>query len=173
MTPRTLVLTPWFSPHNVTTWQEAICLVYLGKAEVVEAYDEIVRSPSVEMQIPAVVRLKRKLPGMQRGVKFSRRNVFTRDGYKCQYCGTRGELNKDHVVPRAQGGQTTWENIITACKGCNSRKRNRTPEQAGMPLRSVPVKPRSLPLGAGVEINVSHPLWAPYLGGSRQVGAVA
>ncbi|MFZ9098645.1 MAG: HNH endonuclease, partial [Burkholderiaceae bacterium] len=76
--------------------------------------------------------------------KFIRRNIFARDGSRCQYCGKRfptSELSIDHVVPRSQGGKTTWTNVVTACRGCNHRKGNRTPEQARMPLLYVPYVP--------------------------------
>lgn len=149
MSARTLLLNPWMMPHKIISWQDAITMMYLDKVEVLEAYDEEIISPSVSIRMPAVVRLKRAVGSVKRGVKFSRTNVFTRDGYRCQYCGEKkrsDELNYDHVVPRVQGGKTVWDNIVTACYPCNNRKRNRTPEQAGMALLSKPVKPRTLPI---------------------------
>lgn len=148
MTAQTLLLTPWFAPHQVISWQTAVTLSFLGKVEVLETYDDEVRSPSVVIRAPAVVRLKRHPGTRRRGVKFSRTNVFARDGFRCQYCATElaaGELTYDHVVPRVQGGKTTWENIVAACYGCNAKKRDRTPEQAGMTLLRRPVRPKSLP----------------------------
>jgi 5-methylcytosine-specific restriction endonuclease McrA len=149
MSARTLLLTPWMMPHKIISWQDAVTMIFLDKAEVLEAYDEKIHSPSLTMPMPAVVRLKRAASSMKRGVKFSRINVYTRDGFRCQYCGQKkrtDELNYDHVVPRVQGGKTVWENIVTACYPCNTKKRNRTPEQAGMTLLARPVKPKSLPL---------------------------
>jgi 5-methylcytosine-specific restriction endonuclease McrA len=125
-----------------------VTLSFLGKVEVLETYDDEVRSPSVVIRAPAVVRLKRHPGARRRGVKFSRTNVFVRDGFRCQYCGAEraaGELTYDHVVPRVQGGKTTWENIVAACAGCNAKKRDRTPEQAGMTLLRRPAKPKWLP----------------------------
>jgi 5-methylcytosine-specific restriction endonuclease McrA len=148
MTAQTLLLTPWFAPHQVISWQTAVTLSFLGKVEVLETYEDEVRSPSVVIRAPAVVRLKRHPGVRRRGVKFSRTNVFVRDGFRCQYCGVEraaGELTYDHVVPRVQGGKTTWENIVAACSGCNAKKRGRTPEQAGMALLRKPAKPRWLP----------------------------
>ena len=148
MSAQTLLLTPWMMPHKVISWQDAITMTFLGKVEVLEAYDEVVRSPSVTLRVPAVVRLTKPVGSVKRGVKFSRINVFTRDGFRCQYCGVKkglAELNYDHVVPRHQGGRTVWENIVTCCYPCNDRKKNRTPEQAGMKLLSRPIKPRTLP----------------------------
>ena len=136
-------------PHKIISWQTAVTMSFLDKVEVIEEYDEELRSPSLAMRMPAVVRLKHPLGGMKRGVKFSRVNVFARDDFRCQYCGAKksvGELNYDHVVPRVQGGKTVWENIVSSCYDCNSRKRGRTPEQAGMKLLRAPVKPRSLPM---------------------------
>ena len=114
-----------------------------------------------------MVRLKRPTVGMKRGVKFSRINVFARDEFRCQYCGARKparELNYDHVIPRVQGGKTVWENIVSSCYECNSRKRGRTPEQAGMKLQRAPVKPRSLPMTPVIYLGNRHmpPAWSSY-----------
>ena len=150
-TTSTLLLTPWMAPHKIISWQTAIVMSFLGKVEVIEEYDEVVASPSLSIRTPAVVRLKRHMSGAKRGIKFSRANVFTRDSFSCQYCGTRKaprELSYDHVVPRVQGGKTVWENIVASCYDCNGRKRGRTPEQAGMKLLRSPVKPKSLPMAS-------------------------
>ena len=149
MTAQTLLLTPWMMPHKVISWQDAVTMMFLDKVEVLVAYEEEIASPSLTMRVPAVVRLKRTVGTIKRGVKFSRINVFTRDGFRCQYCGERKrmpELNYDHVVPRMQGGKTVWENIVTCCYPCNDKKRSRTPEQASMKLLNRPVKPRTLPM---------------------------
>ena len=145
---RTLVLDQGYQPHRVVSWQRAITMLVGGKVEVVEEYDEDIRSVTFTIKMPAVVRLLRAVRG-KRGVKFSRVNVATRDGFRCQYCGNEfplGQLTYDHVVPRAQGGKTRWENIVMACYSCNGRKGRRTPEQAGMKLQKQPVKPGWLPL---------------------------
>ena len=128
MTAHTLLLTPWMMPHKIISWQTAVTMTFLGKVDVLEEYDEDIRSPSLAIKAPAVVRLRRALGGMKRGVKFSRVNVFARDEFRCQYCGTRRpvhELNYDHVVPRVQGGKTVWENIVTSCYECNTAKRGK------------------------------------------------
>lgn len=145
---QTLVLTTTYQPHKIVSWQKAVTMIFLGKVEVLEEYDEEIRSVSITIRMPAVVRLLRVLRGKSRGLKFSRINVMTRDGFRCQYCGQKRpmrELTYDHVVPRSQGGRTTWENIVTACYECNREKSGRTPAQAGMKLRTVPVKPKHLP----------------------------
>ncbi len=145
----TLLLNSWMLPHRVIRWEEAITLWYLGKVDVLEEYDVLISSPTITVPLPAVVRLRRHVSGVRRGVKFSRSNVFSRDGYQCQYCGSkkpRCELSFDHVLPRTHGGRTGWENIVTACRPCNLKKRNRTPEQAGMRLMRPPARPVSLPI---------------------------
>lgn len=167
MSAQTLLLSPWYSPHKVISWQTAVCMLFLGKVEVVDEYDEVLRAPSLTMKVPAVVRLKKAIGNMKRGVKFSKINVLTRDGFRCQYCGVKGKLealNYDHVVPRSQGGKTVWENIVTSCYDCNTKKSNRTPEQAGMTLLSKPHKPKTLPM-MGPVIRTVHPVWENWIGG--------
>ncbi len=149
MHTRTLVLTSWYFPHKIVSWQASITLVYLNKADVVVNYDDEVRSPSTAIKVPAVVRLKKKTSATKRGIKFSRMNVYLRDGFSCAYCRVKlpvSELTYDHVIPRAQGGRTEWENIVTACYACNALKGNRTPDQSGMFPFERPYKPASLPL---------------------------
>lgn len=167
MEPRTLLLNSWMNPHGVVPWTEAVTLVYQGKVDVLAEYDEIVSSPSVSYFIPAVLRLRRAAPHVKKGVKFSRVNVFTRDGYRCQYCGERKtarELNYDHVVPRRQGGRTVWENIVTSCYPCNDRKGGRTPDQAKMTLLRKPARPHALPLHTVVvDPATSPPIWLSFL----------
>jgi len=145
MTVFTLLLDNSFQPIQVVGWQRAVTLLWQGKVEVLEEHEEEIHSISFTMKIPSVLRmlmpvkLKRKVP-----VKFTRLNIFTRDGWKCQYCGEKfesEELTFDHVVPVAQGGKKTWENIATACVECNSHKEGRTPQQAGMKLLKKPKQP--------------------------------
>lgn len=147
----TLVLTQSYVPHRIVSWQRAVTLFWGDKVEVVASYDAMLRSPSLEMPMPAVVRMLHPLRARRRGVKLSRMNVLMRDRFTCQYCGRSAsprELTFDHVVPRAQGGRTTWENIVIACSRCNERKGARTPLEAGMPLRKQPYRPPDLPLAS-------------------------
>ena len=150
MSSRVLVLDQGYQPHRVVSWQRAVTMLFRGVCEVIEEYDEDLRSVTFVMKVPAVIRLLRKV-GRKRAVKFSRMNVLLRDNWKCQYCGqampTR-KLNYDHVTPRRLGGKTTWENIVTSCIPCNDKKGGRTPEQAHMHLLKKPVKPKSLPVVA-------------------------
>lgn len=163
---KTLLLTPWMTPHNIVSWQTAVTLMFLGKVEILEEYDEQISSPSVSLRAPAVARLKKPVGAVKRGVKFSRINVFTRDSFRCQYCGSRRvmrELNYDHVIPRTQGGRTVWENIATCCYPCNERKGSRTPEQAGMKLMRAPFRPKSLPIShLYLEAHQVPPEWNGY-----------
>lgn len=147
MSEHCLLLNAWMLPQKVIRWEQAVTLWFLGKVDVLEAYDLWVSSPSLSVPLPAVVKLRRSPAPFRRGIKFSRANVFSRDGYTCQYCGAhkpRAELSFDHVVPKTHGGKTGWENIVTACRPCNLKKRNRTPEQAGMRLIKAPVRPNVL-----------------------------
>jgi len=141
-----LVLNYTFEPLHFTNAKRAITLLLSGKAESVEASPRIVRSPSVSMTLPAVIRLAvyiRK-PFLDR-VAFNKKNILRRDGYTCQYCGRRGErLTVDHVVPRSRGGETTWTNVVAACLKCNLRKGNRALDEAGMTLIREPTHPRFL-----------------------------
>lgn len=144
----TLVLDQGYVPHRIVSWERAVCMALEGVCEVLEEYDEEIHV-TLSFKMPAVVRLLHKIRGKKQAVKFSRVNVATRDSFTCQYCSTKFPLSKltyDHVVPRCQGGRTTWENIVMACYSCNERKADRTPERAGMKLRKQPVKPTYLPV---------------------------
>lgn len=145
----TLVLSHAYEPIARVGWEKAITLLWGGKVEVIEEYeDRTVRSVTLVLKVPSIIRFLRKVRDRKRAVKFSRENVLARDRGSCQYCGrrvTRAEATYDHVTPRSQGGPTRWENVVICCVPCNQRKGGRTPEQAGMKLRSVPVKPRSVP----------------------------
>lgn len=176
MEHRTLVLTPWMSPHRIVSWKTSIGDLLEDKIEVLEAYDEVIRSPSIAIPIPCVARLKRHLHAFKKGAKFSRFNVMTRDGFRCCYCGKTlpmRQLNYDHVIPRAQGGKTVWDNIVTSCYPCNDRKAGRTPEQAGMHLLRKPHKPKTLPLTAPAMLIQHMPeAWKFYLQSTTLVSAV-
>lgn len=167
MQVHTLLLTPGMQPHRIVTWEDAICRLVGDEIEVLESYEETVSSPSVTFNIPCVARLKAAVPSSKKGVKFSRINVLTRDGFQCQYCGKRfprRQLNYDHVTPRNQGGRTVWDNIVTSCYPCNSRKAGRTPKQAGMRLLKSPHRPKSLPLTMpAVPVSKVPEAWVPYL----------
>lgn len=144
----TLLLNSGFEPIAKIDWQKAITLIFTGKAEIVESYeDKDIRSVSVTIKMPAVVRLLKFMRGGYKKIKFSRENVYCRDNGKCQYCSkdvTRAEATYDHVVPKSHGGKSDWTNILISCFNCNQKKANRTPEQAGMKPAKAPVKPKKL-----------------------------
>jgi 5-methylcytosine-specific restriction endonuclease McrA len=137
-----LVLNQNYEPLNVTNARRAIVLLDRGKAEVLEHGDGHLRSTSHARPLPSVIRLIYLIRRPRPQVRLSRREVFLRDGYTCQYCGAKGrDLTLDHVVPRQRGGKHSWENLVSACKACNHRKGNRTPDEAHMLLRRPPRRP--------------------------------
>lgn len=164
---QTLVLTQSYEPLAVISWQRAIEMLTLGKVAVVEEYDREVRSTYLVIKVPAVVRLVRAFRRPRKPAKFSRVNIYGRDGYRCQYCGVRqalGELTYDHVLPRSRGGRTEWTNIVSACVDCNKRKADRTPAEAGMRLIKQPVRPTTAPAVVIAISRESVPdAWRDYL----------
>ncbi len=141
---KTLLLNLTYEPLRVISWQKAVTLLTLGKVEVVEEYDQEIHSVSFSIKLPAVVRLLRLVKWRAGPVKFSRHNIYERDRGQCQYCGknlARQEITYDHVIPKSQGGGTSWDNVVTCCLKCNGKKGGRTPRQAGMRLRNTPQRP--------------------------------
>eukprot|EP01018_Ginkgo_biloba_P024342 Gb_01794 [translate_table: standard] len=138
---RGLVLDLSYRPVNVVCWRRAICLEFLEKADVLEYYDHTVSSPGGSFNIPAVLRVAKLVHVTQRRrfkAQLSRKNIYNRDLFTCQYCGARDNLTLDHILPVSHGGEWSWENLVTACFECNSRKGNKTLEEADMKLLRVP-----------------------------------
>lgn len=167
-THQTLVLSQSFEPVKIVSWQKAITLFFLGKVEVIEEYDHDIKTTSLVIKVPAVVRLKEAFRRHKKPVKFSRINIYGRDKYTCQYCGKKkksiSELTYDHIVPRSRGGKTTWLNIATCCADCNRKKANRTPAEAGMKLLKDPVQPTATPVLIITISKESAPdAWRDYL----------
>jgi 5-methylcytosine-specific restriction endonuclease McrA len=138
-----LVLNASYEPLNVCSVRRAHVLVWKGKAEVIESHDQPLRSASGSFVWPHVIRLLQYVRVPQ-AVKrrISRRALFARDGWRCVYCGTSGgRLTLDHVIPRSRGGESTWENVVTACATCNLEKGDRLLEEAGMELHGAPKAP--------------------------------
>ena len=164
---RTLVLSPGYEPVKIVSWQRAITLLFLGKVEVIEEYNRDIKSTSLVIKIPAVVRLLAAIRRHKQPVKFSRVNIYARDNYKCQYCGKKAsiaELTYDHVIPRSQGGLTEWTNIVTCCYLCNRRKGGRTPHEAGMKLLAAPHQPNWVPAVAiRISLRSIPDAWRDYL----------
>ncbi len=145
----TLVLDPGYKPIDRIPWQRAFTLIFLGKVDVVEEYeDHEVKSVSFSYKVPSIVRWLGRIRKTRRAIKFSRENVYARDRGKCQYCAmkiTRATFTYDHVLPKSRGGLTEWTNVVCACMDCNQKKRDRTPQEAGMKLQNLPEKPKKLP----------------------------
>ena len=164
---KTLLLNITYEPLKVISWQRAVTLLTLGKVEVVEEYDRDVHSVSFSIKLPAVVRLLRFVKWRGKPVKFSRNNLYARDHGQCQYCGkplAQQELTFDHVVPKSQGGDTSWENVVTCCVTCNGRKGGRTPKQAGMKLLNKPQRPEwNMALRVTIGIKNTPDSWRDYL----------
>jgi len=137
-----LVLNQDFTPLTVCSVQRAFLLVYLDKADLILSVEnQSLRSITNNYPFPSVVKIKSYVNIPYKGVVMSRHNIFRRDGGKCQYCGTKHDLTLDHVVPRSKGGKSTWTNLVTACKKCNSKKGDSSLEKMGMKLNKQPIKP--------------------------------
>jgi len=184
LTSKSLVLNRSYLPVHVTTVRRAFSLLYRGVAKAVDeeyrTFDfrdwSALSTSGVDsvgivggiVRIPRVILLTSFDRVPRRDVRFSRLNIFVRDGNRCQYCGhhyTRSQLNLDHVVPRAAGGLTTWENIVCACLDCNRRKGGRTPTQAGMRLLKKPTRPSWTPFIARNLGGAGYREWKPFLRG--------
>ncbi|MCO5571801.1 hypothetical protein L7F22_025549 [Adiantum nelumboides] len=134
-------------PINVVCWRRALCLEVLEKADVLEYYDQVISSPSKPFAIPAVLRITDYLhKPIHSKVKLTlnRKNIFLRDRFRCQYCGDHDNLTLDHVIPVSRGGEWTWQNLVTACTDCNSKKGNKTLEESKMQLLRAAKEPRDL-----------------------------
>jgi len=176
-----LVLNRYYQPVHVTSVKRAFSLLYLGVAKAIDSqyrlyefadWAELSATQDCITTIDRTIRIPRVLvlsayDHLPRGrVRFSRLNIYARDNDTCQYCGKnlpRSELNLDHVLPRTQGGKTTWENVVCSCVPCNLKKGGRTPEQANMKLLKKPVRPRWTPLFRGATRKVTYREWLPFL----------
>lgn len=191
MFTRTLILNQHYRPHEVVDWKDAATMMFKGSIEVLVQYDEILAhldrqtlktfpdlcralrqvigtdAETLEIKVPAVAVLRRRVSRVKGGVKFSKINICLRDDFSCQYCGAKlpmSKLNKDHVLPRSLGGKTTWDNIVMACYPCNDRKGNQTIDQAGMRPLVVPTKPKVLPMNEPIIDVAQAPVeWHPFL----------
>lgn len=140
-----LVLNTNYAPLEICSARRAICLYYLEKVDILIKYNEEVRSPSVTLKIPSVVKLKDFIRHNSVELVLSRRNIFHRDDYTCQYCGNKtGPHTIDHIIPKVHNGGDTWENLVTACAHCNIVKGNRTLEEIGLSLIRKPVRPNRI-----------------------------
>lgn len=162
---RVLVLNASYEPLQLISVRRAVVLLLQEKAELVEAATQQLRASGFSLDLPLVIRLVRyiKIPRRLR-LPCSRRGVLARDRDTCQYCGAqpgRANLTVDHVLPRSQGGQTVWENVVTACRDCNHKKGGRTPEQASMELKVKPRQPQYVAFALLGELE-DHDVWRKY-----------
>lgn len=136
-----LVLNANYEPLNVCTTRRAVGLMMAGKAEMLLNGRGVIRTASSSFPRPSIVRLSYMVHRPRPRVKLTKREIFRRDRYTCQYCGRKNNLTIDHVVPRHRGGGHSWSNLVTACAPCNRRKGGRTPEEANMRLLTKPGEP--------------------------------
>ena len=187
-----LVLNRFYMAVRVVDVRRAMILLYRGCAEVItiesDSYanyefeswcelstlqsvdrqpeDEFLRTPNMELLVPRIVRLTLYDKVPKSTVRFNRKNLFARDNHLCQYCGQKrplGQLSIDHILPRSQGGKTTWENVVCSCLNCNSRKGGRTPSQANMHLLSKPIRPHANPAVAATLQDPRYESWKTFL----------
>lgn len=171
-----LVLNQNYEPINVCTLRRALVLVFCDKAEIIEAYGMPVYTACYSFEAPSVIRLFQLIRRPRPRVKLTRREVFVRDKFTCQYCGVvHGDLTLDHVMPRSKGGAHTWENLVTACRSCNHRKGGKTVQEARMKLLHDPYEPR-----AGVYYSIERRLqssaidnWMKFLPGLETASNLA
>ena len=154
-----------YFPLSLWSWQDAIKAVFLERVNIVNQYEQVARSTSVQIRLPSVVALKNYVP-QSRAPAFTRFNLFLRDGFACVYCGSSEDLTFDHVIPKRHGGKTRWDNIVSACARCNWKKGGRDPKEAGLVLTRPPKQPTVYELqaqGRRFPPNYLHESWLDYL----------
>ena len=154
-----------YYPLSLWSWQDSIKSVFLDRVITVSNYDRVVRSPSFSLKLPSVLALKSYVKSYS-NPNFTRFNVFLRDKFTCQYCGSKNELTFDHLLPRSKGGKTDWNNVVTACTCCNVKKGGRLPIQSGMTVSQKPFQPSTEDLhknGKNFPPNFLHKSWMDYL----------
>ena len=154
-----------YYPMSLWPWKEAVKAAWLDRVDIIAEYDEVVRSHSTVIRITSVVVLKDYVKHQKR-VAFTRFNLFLRDEFCCQYCGAKGDLTFDHVVPRAAGGVTSWQNVVAACSPCNLKKGSKSLRQCGLHLRKPPRPPSAEELrnmGRKFPPNHLHDSWMDFL----------
>ena len=158
-----LVLNSNYAPMTITTSKRAICLFCLDKVDVIETYNDQIRSPSKTLKLPSIVKVKNYINYNSMNVVLSRKNILLRDKQQCQYCSCKSSiLTIDHIIPKERGGYDSLDNLVTACQDCNRKKGNRTPEEAKMPLLKHPKKPNRIHYFQQF-IKESQHNWKPYL----------
>jgi 5-methylcytosine-specific restriction endonuclease McrA len=187
-----LVLNRYYLPVHVITVRRAFILLYRECAEIVhiedgqftnydfeswceisafrasdkQPHEDWVQSVKFEVQCPRVLRLLKYDRSPRSSLRFNRRNLFARDGHRCQYCGRSfpsQQLSLDHVMPRSRGGETSWQNVVCSCVGCNTKKGNRTPHEAHMRLMTLPTEPTANPILLQKLRNPKYASWQTFL----------
>lgn len=159
-----LVLNQNFEPLNISRARRAVVLLMSGKAETLENDSGMIHTASNSIPIPSVIRLVYMVKRPRPEKKLTRREVFRRDKYTCQYCGVETrELSLDHVSPRHRGGKHIWENVVSACLKCNNRKAGRTPQEAGMTIAQQPYAPKTGSYYVSYEYVQRHNGWQKFL----------
>ncbi len=159
-----LVLNQNYEPMTVCHVKKAIVLIFLGKAEIIEVMEgKAIRTVRTAYPFPSIVRMATMVHRQRNGILLSRKNILKRDGFQCQYCGSKHHaMTVDHIVPKVRGGKDSWENMVTACIQCNNRKGDRTPEEANMALMCRPRKPHHLSF-IQKHVSMYDERWKPYL----------
>ena len=163
MSRKVLVLNQDLRPVAVCSVYRAFLLIFLEKAQLISAVkNKQLRTVNKAFPMPSIIQLTKYVSIPYRGVVLTRQNVFKRDGYKCQYCGSMENLTLDHVFPKSRGGASSWDNLVTACKGCNSKKGDYTPEEIAMTLFQYPFKPSFVMFLRELSDELYHD-WIPFL----------
>lgn len=136
-----LVLNNDFRPLHICNSRRAISLVLSGKVDVLQSSERHIHSATTIINIPSVIKLRYYVKKPYKHVLPTKRNIFIRDGFTCQYCGSNVRLTIDHVIPQKRGGKNSWDNLVTCCWKCNNKKGDKRPEDVGLVLRSKPKKP--------------------------------
>jgi 5-methylcytosine-specific restriction endonuclease McrA len=158
-----LVLNQDYQPLSVCNVKKSLLLLFLDKAELLhEDPNKKIKTVRYNYDYPSVIRLRRYARIPFKHIVLTRKNIVKRDAHKCQYCGTHENLTIDHVIPKSKGGKDTWENLVTACTFCNHKKGDRTPREAGMPLRRVPFRPSHIIFLRDFHGQIDDH-WKPYL----------
>lgn len=164
MARKVLVLNADYSAISLCTVPKAFLLVYNNKAELLKDDHRVkLRTVSKAYPLPSVIKLNKYVNVPYKGVVLNRLNIFKRDGNQCVYCGNKRELTLDHVMPKSRGGLTNWDNLVAACKKCNGRKGDFTPEEAQMPMLRKPYKPTFVTFLRDYSGSLAD-VWAPFLG---------
>lgn len=167
---RVLILNQDYTALTICSVQRAFLLVFLNKAEMIaDAKGKVLRTINSSFPMPSIIKLNGYVKLPYRGVLLNRQNIFKRDHQTCQYCGSKDDLTIDHVIPRSRQGASSWDNLTTACRTCNSRKGDFTPEEANMILTQKPFKPSFLLFLRDFSGNIDDQ-WYPYLGKKQKIG---